>query len=479
MRRFFAKNILFVLFVNLLVKPVWIFFIDRTVQNRVGHEYGTYQALLNLGIIFQILLDFGINNYTSKTIAENPNSIRKLFPALLTSRLLLCLLYATLIFIIALALGYSGMELYLLAGISCIQLLNSTLQFIRSNVSGLYKFKLDGVLSVSDKLLMIIVCGLLLYYYRSSFQLEWFVEAQVVCYVIAVLLGLFLLKRIAKIPITLSFDIKLVAFHIRQSLPYALLIFLMSVYTRADMLMVERLSCEAGKQEASIYAAAYRLLDVGNMVGLMVAGMLLPIFGGMIARKENMQSLIRLCVNILLPVSFLVMMIAVFFNKEIMQLLNPGLPQSKGWVFLWLMAAFPAFSISNVYSTLLTANGNLKLMNKIALVGVIVNLIVNAFLIPRYHALGAAVTACVTQSIIALGFLFFAKRELVLKEDFKWVFSFFYYLLLLAFVGFVITKLPISWIFQLVIVAFAGVGMIFLLRFLDVKELKKLLRKKN
>lgn len=477
MRRFFAKNILFVLFVNLLVKPVWIFFIDRTVQNRVGHDYGTYQALLNLGIIFQILLDFGINNYTSKTIAENPGSIRKLFPALLSTRIVLCLLYVALIFLIAFCLGYNGMELYLLAGISGIQLLNSTLQFIRGNVSGLHKFRLDGLLSVSDKLLMILVCGFLLYGYGAHFRIEWFVEAQVACYAVAVLAGFILLNKTARVPISFSFDVRLVIFHIRKSLPYALLIFLMSVYTRADMLMVERLSGDAGKQEASIYAAAYRLLDVGNMVGLMAAGMLLPIFGGMIARKENMQSLIRLCVNILLPVSFLVMMIAVFFNKEIMQLLNPALPQSKGWVFLWLMAAFPALSISNVYSTLLTANGNLKLMNKIALTGVVINLTLNAFLIPTYHALGAAITACITQSIIAFCFLFFAKKELTLKEDFKWVFSFFYYLLLLAFVGFVITKLPISWMVQLIIVAFAGLGMIFLLRFLDVREVKKLLRK--
>ncbi len=477
MRRFFAKNILFVVFVNLLVKPVWVFFIDRTVQNRVGHDYGTYQALLNLGIIFQILLDFGINNYTSKAIAENPGSIRKLFPALLTSRLLLCLLYVALIFLIALSLGYNGMELYLLAGISCIQLLNSTLQFIRSNIAGLHKFKLDGILSVSDKLLMIVVCGFLLYSYGSSFRLEWFVEAQVVCYAVSVLLGLLLLKHIAKMPVRFSLDVRSVVFHIRKSLPYALLIFLMSVYTRADMLMVERLSGEAGRQEASIYAAAYRLLDVANMVGLMVAGMLLPIFGGMIARKENMQSLIRLCVNILLPISFLVMMIAVFFNKEIMQLLNAALPQSKGLVFLWLMAAFPAFSISNVYSTLLTANGNLKLMNKIAFAGVVVNLMLNAILIPHYQALGAAVTACITQSFIAFGFLFFAKRELVLKEDFKWVFSFFYYLLLLGFISFVITQLPINWMIQLIIVVCAGLGMIFLLRFLDVRELKKLLRR--
>ena len=50
LRRFFAKNLLFIILLNALVKPVWIFAIDRTVQNRVGHAaYGTFQALLKPG----------------------------------------------------------------------------------------------------------------------------------------------------------------------------------------------------------------------------------------------------------------------------------------------------------------------------------------------------------------------------------------------------------------------------------------------
>ena len=46
----------------MLVKPAWVFLIDRTVQNRVGHAaYGTYQALFNLGVIFQIILDLKLS----------------------------------------------------------------------------------------------------------------------------------------------------------------------------------------------------------------------------------------------------------------------------------------------------------------------------------------------------------------------------------------------------------------------------------
>jgi len=477
MRRFFAKNILFVVAVNLLVKPVWIFLIDRTVQNRVGHDYGSYQALFNLGIIFQILLDFGINNYTSKTIAEHPENIREIFPALLSARVLLGLLYIVVVFSIAFALGYHGSELLLLAGISAIQLLNSTLQFIRSNVSGLHKFRLDGILSVSDKLLMIGVCGFLLVYHKTDFKITWFVEAQVICYLLAIIFGLVALKKISKISVRFSSHYKTIWLHVKKSFPYALLIFLMSIYTRADMLMVERICGVKGKEEASIYAAAFRLLDVGNMIGLMFAVMLLPIFGGMIARKENLKELVRLSVNILLPVSFLVMIMGIFFRSEIMQRLNPALPSSKALVFAWLMAAFPAFSISNVYSTLLTANGNLKLMNRIAFFGVVVNLVLNVILIQYFNAVGAAVTAFITQTFVALIFLFSAKKELVLQEDFRWGFSFFFYIVLLVFIAFIIRSLVLPWGIQFIITGLAGFAMIFLLRFIEIKQLRKLMQR--
>lgn len=58
------------LLLNLLVKPLWIFVIDRNVQLTVGHEdYGLYGALVSISIIFNILLDLGITNYNNKTLA--------------------------------------------------------------------------------------------------------------------------------------------------------------------------------------------------------------------------------------------------------------------------------------------------------------------------------------------------------------------------------------------------------------------------
>src|SRR4051812_25830088 len=146
MRRFFVKNILFVIAVNVLVKPIWVFFIDRTVQNTVPTaSYGTYQALLSLSIIFQTVLDFGISSYNSRTIAQNPDKLINIFPAMLSARLLLIVTYILLAYAWGYAFGYRGWELNLLIGVLLIQSLNTLVSFIRSNIAALHKFKTDGV----------------------------------------------------------------------------------------------------------------------------------------------------------------------------------------------------------------------------------------------------------------------------------------------------------------------------------------------
>jgi len=478
MRRFFARNILFIISVNLLVKPVWIFLIDRTVQNKVGHaSYGIYQALFNLGLVFQILLDFGINNYNSTSLAQNPKQLNQLFPAMLSARVVLSGLYLALVSGIALALGYRGWQIALLEGVLFIQCINSILQFIRSNVNGLHKFKADGVLSVADRFLMILICGALLVLPATSenFRIEWFVLSQIVSYGIAVIIGVFLLKKMTRVKLRFSFDIRKVWSIIRQSFPYALLIFLMSIYTRADMMLIERLSGAEGSEQAGIYAAAYRLLDVGNMFGVMFASMLLPLFGRMLANKKNVLPIVQLSLNLLLPVSFLVMTAGVFFSSEIMHLLYRHTRETDVAVFTWLMIAFPAFSLSNVYSTLLTASGDLRVLNRIAFAGTVLNLALNFILIPKYFSLGAAIAAFVTQTLLAILFMVYAQKQVNLPVNLKRSFTFIGYLVMVAGIAWMVRTLPVNWLVQVVLLFLSGILLLLAFRFVSIRAAMQLM----
>lgn len=483
MQRFFVKNILFTIAVNLLVKPVWVLLIDRSVQNTVAAaSYGTYQALFSLGIIFQTVLDFGISNYNSKTIAANPERLPELFPAMLSARLVLMVVYIAIAYTWGFILGYRGWELGLLSGILLIHSLNALLSFIRSNVSALHRFKTDALLSITDRTLMILICGFLLLYPPTArvFRIQWFVIAQVVCYFVAAATGYVILRRIGKVKLRFSFSVPEIMAVIKSSFPYALLIFLMSIYNRADAVMIERL-CADGKDQAGIWAAAFRLLDMANILGLMFATMLLPMFGRMLAQKDDVQPIVKLCVNMMVPFSVIVAVGCLFFGGDIMWLLyHKGelyatQHMSYQMVFSCLMLSFPGWCLMYVYSTLLTANGSMRALNIIAFCGVLFNLALNYWLVPQYKALGGAITSTATQTGLALVFMVVAIRIIKLPLNLRWTFAHIGYALLVLALGYA----AVNWwqadkLVQLITFGLVCMALMFVFRFVSVDNLRKL-----
>lgn len=482
MSRQLVKNVLFVLVVNLLIKAVWIFFIDRTVQLRTGYEqYGSYQALFNLGLIFQILLDFGLTQYASKKIAAQPTRIRYLFSSMFWLRMILGVSYWLIVFGFAYILGYRDRQLYLLSGVLGIQFLNSMLVFLRSNVAALQYFKTDGVLAVVDRVLMILLCGSLLAFPAvfGAFRIEWFVWSQVACYFVAVVLAFAVLLRLSPAGIHFYFRPGLFKSVLKESMPFALLVLLMSVYMRSDSVMIERLGGADGTYQAGLYASAFRLLDVCNIFGLMFAGVLLPVFAGMLARKEPVAPIVRLSVNIMLPLSFIVAVIAIFWGNDLMQLLYHKNDSRQGVLFALLMWTFPPYCLMYIYSTLLTANGNLRRLNSLSAGIVVLNLSLHYFLIREYQAIGAAFTVLICEWLIAGAVILSAHRIFSLPHNFRWLATHILFVCSLLFSGFLCHKFVAVPMMAIACMLTISALLLFAFRFWTLASLKALLRSRE
>ena len=164
MRRKFITNLLLLLSLNFLIKPFWVFGIDRTVQNVVGpSEYGFYFAIFNFAFILQIILDMGITNFNNRNIAQNNQLLTKHFSGIIILRFLFSLIYIILIMGIGWLIGYDQRQLFLLFIIGINQFLLSLILYLRSNISALLLFKIDSFLSVLDRLFMILICSVLLW----------------------------------------------------------------------------------------------------------------------------------------------------------------------------------------------------------------------------------------------------------------------------------------------------------------------------
>ena len=108
MQKKFILNLALVLFLNILIKPIWIFGIDREVQNQVGAaEYGVYFALFNFSFLLNILLDCGITNFNNKNIAQNNHLLTKHFSSLVSLKFILAVAYLIITLIAGLIIGYN------------------------------------------------------------------------------------------------------------------------------------------------------------------------------------------------------------------------------------------------------------------------------------------------------------------------------------------------------------------------------------
>jgi O-antigen/teichoic acid export membrane protein len=79
-------------------------------------------------------------------------------------------------------------------------------------------------------------------------------------------------------------------------------------------------------------------------------------------------------------------------------------------VFSLLMCCFVFVATTYVFGTLLTANGNLKVLNYMAACGMILNILLNIALIPHYKAMGSALSSLITQGATALFQVLFAQK---------------------------------------------------------------------
>lgn len=154
----FLKSLSLLLLLNLLIKPFWVLYVDRWIQREVGDEaFGLFATLYSLTIIFSILLDPGLKNYFNTRLSRDHSLLGKEAGRFLVLKLLLSLVFFGGIWLAAWLSGnYTDYPLLLgLLGIN--QILLTFLLFFRSLITGLGKYQADSFMSVTDRVLMIIM----------------------------------------------------------------------------------------------------------------------------------------------------------------------------------------------------------------------------------------------------------------------------------------------------------------------------------
>jgi O-antigen/teichoic acid export membrane protein len=405
--------------VNLLIKPVWLI-TENLVQDTIGHEqYGTFAALYALGYLFMTFADLGMNMFTTKKLAGEPEILRDNFSTVITLKILLGLTYPVFMAFIGYFLEYSLNEIWLLVIISLTHSTLLTLHFFRSNFQARQSFRLDTIVSVTDKILLIIMLLVLL---SRGLDLTNYVYTRFASALATLLIFYVVVVRIYGF-IRPAFDFTRIKEVLFSSVPFAVMTILFSFNEKIDQVMLERMGdAVSGKLSSGLYAGAYRWLEAFQMYLWTV----LPYFFARFAYYQKEPSRLQEVFNmghIIASVPMIFVSVFVFFHAEKLFWLFDNSTPDQVEIMAGTCRILFVTSLLNgffaLYGSLLTCMGFENKLSLIVIISIGVNIILNLIFIPAYGTYAAAANTLISASIITFAYIYLVHKKLPVKIPFQ------------------------------------------------------------
>ncbi len=473
----FAGQVSLLIVVNLIVKLIWIFFIERKIQLLVGFEnYGLYYSIFNFTLILGIINDPGLTNYLIRFLASKNQDLSQVAD-LFFLKILLSVVYLLLTLLISFISGYSNFQLVVI--LISYQILWSFLIYMRGFLKGYQFLNAEVFFSILDKSLLIVTLIPLFYLNKNiSWTINLYALSQLTAVLISIIICyLFLIKHKINMLFNISFKLNLTV--LKPLMPFAIFAFLVLAYNKIDVILLQKL-LPNGALATGNYAAAYRFLDASNMLPILFATLFYPVVSKHIKEKKYSADFIKPALSFLMAFSLIICCGSWFYRENLMSLFY-GAKSTKELanIFGLLMFSAPLISVYYIYSSVLTANNNLKILNITSSIGLALNILINIILIPIYGALGAAIATFFTFLFIGLIQLFFYHRYFKQQNHLKIWLKVLLFGFLLMLLGSFIGYLNTAWILEFFAFMFIAIVIALILKLFDYKVLKGILNVKG
>jgi O-antigen/teichoic acid export membrane protein len=411
MLRTYFKNVSFLVIINFLVKPIWVFVIDRQFQLWLGQAaYGHYFVYLNMVYILSVILDLGLHNFAVKSISEDDSSRSEFISNLWLSKIILCAVYLVLVLILILVQGLTFYEGIVFLLVSIEMMIFSIYQFFRMIVQGLQFHREDSLLSSLDRIFLILIGGSILILWRetSPFGLTSYIGFHILAYLLSIFVALYYFRK------EISFDIRsshrIAVFKIiKAAAPLTLITLLMTIYTRMDAILVKYF-LENGDVLNGSLAYSNRIIDSGYNALALFSVFLLPTVA-----RHHLSELSEYARRVVLFSGIAVTGIALsfilgclIFSEEIYAKLYPASTTMDIDVFQIQLWSILGVGWMYVFGSYLTATSRYRALIAIAIFGVLLSVLCNYVLLIKYQLIGSAYASSIVQISVGSANLFVA-----------------------------------------------------------------------
>jgi O-antigen/teichoic acid export membrane protein len=369
-------------------------------------EFGAFFYAINVATIAEVLMDFGLHQVTIRAVAQRPAQAAPL----LAKSLVLKIVPGLAMVAIGTAAVWILREEAHVRLASFVMLLSAAMRSYlltaRGILQGLERFNDDAVVTVGDRLLLVVSCSVALLAGAGV------VGVSVVFFVtraVSAVLALTLARVRAG---TQAGEVHEATDLIREALPVGLFLLVLNLYNRVDTLM---LGSMLGDQPTGIYGAAYTLYEGLTYATAIVSAVLTPRLSSLWPRdRAAYRQLVRQGFLGTIGLSIAIGVVTWFLAQFGIGKLFPAFPEAVRTLRLLLLGLPFIYVIWVLHAVALSAHLTQTLV-RVTAMGIAVNVGLNLWLIPRYAENGAAMATAISEGIV-MTLLFYYLRGAIWRR---------------------------------------------------------------
>lgn len=393
MKKSIIKDILTVNVFSIINKFIMFLFILIISRNFGSKTLGQYTTANTILIFILILMAFGADMLLKRTVSKNRGDAPKYFLNTFIIKLFIYIIICLVFYLFRNYLPFDKTTNYL----ALIFIFMSIFKSILTQISVIYqayeRFFLD-----SFNFFMISLTTLFVSYFiiNKNQEIVSIVYGIFIINIIALVINIFIVnKNFFDVSLKKYISKKLMKQIFIMASPFFIANALGIIYHRIDILM---LALMKGEEIVGYYSAGYKLYEALLFIPVSVGTVFFPRLVQLI-RDNHIDIMVRSSSTILYYIMIIVIPICIgitIFAKEIVQLFFGNafiLTILSLQILIWGLLVH---SFNNILGRILYAIDQEKFFVKISLAGMLVNVVLNLILIPKYSLYGASVATIVS-----------------------------------------------------------------------------------
>ena len=360
---------------------------------------GKYVAATAFTTIFSIFIDLGLSNVLVRETAKFPEKATTLLSNVLGIKTILGSLTVIATIVVARLLGYPEETFLMIVIASAVMVLDSIHLIFYAVIRGYQDLRFEAIGVVTGQLVTILSGSLFIF--ALHLGLPFLIVALLMGSTWNVLWSSWAVSRRFPIKISLAYDPVLVKFLASVAFPFALAGIFSRVYSYIDSVMLSRLATTA---ELGVYGVAYKLTFAFQFLPMAFAAAVYPAMADYYVHDRKklgtvFSTSLKYLLIVVVPLSF-----------GIATLAGPIVHTVYGSAFLGAVQPLQILIFSLIFAFLYWPAGSLmnacdRQVRNTTVLGVtmVVNIVMNIFLIPRFGAIGAAISALVGNIVLWSG----------------------------------------------------------------------------